>query len=148
MVKACAASPHRTFQNMVPRDRRRLHATVDLVPLSGNLNLMAVVTFTCVSVLMMLARDTGLPVRQVNHGWEGAQAHRPQAHHHLHPVHLVASLRNCPPAYPAYHLDVPFDGVVYGYGNIGNTGGPVDVLPVPLPPSYDRANADGRDQSI
>lgn len=119
MVKSCAVSPHRTSQNMVPRDRRRLTATVDLVPLSA------------------------VPIRQVNHGRAVIQGHRQQAHHHLHPVHLVASHRNPPPAYPAHHLDAPFDGVVYG-----NTGRPVDVLPVPFPPSYDRANPHGSDQSI
>lgn len=148
MVKVCAVSPHRTFQNMVPRYRRRLNAPVDSVALSGNLHLVAVATFACVSILTMLAYDTGVPVPQMNHGWEGAQARRPQVHHHLHPMHSVASLRDPPPAYPAHHLDAPFDGVVRGYDNVSNTGGAVDVLPVTLPPSYDRTSADGSDQSV
>lgn len=122
MVGACAVSPHCTSQNMpVPRDQRRLNATVDFVPLSG------------------------VPGRQGNHRQEGA---RPQVHHHLHPVHSVASLRDPPPAYLAHHLDVQFVGVIHGYGNISNTGDAVDVVPVPLPPSYNSANADGSNQSL
>lgn len=57
MVRACGVSPHRPFQTMVPRDRRRLNATVHLVPLSGTLHLMAVVTFACLSILTILACD-------------------------------------------------------------------------------------------
>lgn len=124
MVRACGVSPHRPFQTMVPRDRRRLNATVHLVPLSG------------------------VSVRQVNHGWEGAQVHRPQAHHHLPPAHSVGSLRDPPPAYPAHHLDAQFDGVVHRYGNISNAGDAVDAVPVPLPPSYGTVNANGSHQPL
>lgn len=123
MVSACTVSPNCTSQNLVPRDRRRLNATMDLVPLSG------------------------VPVRQVKHGWEGAPTHRPQILHHVHTVHSVASLRDPPPAYPAHHLNAQFDGVVHSYGNISHTRGAVDVVPVPFPPSYDNANADASDQS-
>lgn len=148
MAGASAVSPNCTFDNMVPRDRRRLNATVDLVPLSGITHLMALVTFTCLSVLTVLACDTGVPVQQANHRWEGVPAHRPQIQHHVHPVHSVASLRDPPSAYPAHHLDAQFNGVVHGYGNIRNIGGAVDLVPVPFPPSYDSADANASDQSL
>ncbi|KAG8956009.1 hypothetical protein FRC04_006458 [Tulasnella sp. 424] len=80
-------------------------------------------------------RDVGAHMQQANHGPEDGRMHQPQLIHHLRPVDSVASLRDPPPAYPAHHLDEPFDAVANGHGIIGNpAAGPVHVVPLQPPP--------------
>ncbi|KAG8937681.1 hypothetical protein FRC00_002477, partial [Tulasnella sp. 408] len=82
-----------------------------------------------------------IQVQRANHGADDTngqgRAHHAQASHRLHTVDSVTSLRYPPPAYPAHHLDPLYDGVPHGSGNNGlPVGHTVDVILVPLPPSY------------
>ncbi|KIO33379.1 hypothetical protein M407DRAFT_17926 [Tulasnella calospora MUT 4182] len=60
-------------------------------------------------------------------------------------VHSLGSLRHPPPTYGAHHLDPRCDGVPYGYGLLGSAGGDaVDIVPAPLPPSYNADLGEGQ----
>ncbi|KAG8980503.1 hypothetical protein FRC05_006136 [Tulasnella sp. 425] len=88
-----------------------------------------------VSVVPLALPGPGAHMQQANHGPEDGRMHQPQLIHHLRPVDSVASLRDPPPAYPAHHLDEPFDAVANGHGIIGNpAAGPVHVVPLQPPP--------------
>ncbi|KAG8956011.1 hypothetical protein FRC04_006460 [Tulasnella sp. 424] len=116
-----AVVPHAPRHTTSPL-HRRLNTAVTAVPLSGAY------------------------IQQANHHPEEGPIHHSRLLHHLHPVDFVNSVYDPPPAYPVHHLDVLFDVVPHGNGNIGNpAGGPVDV--VPLPPPYP-ADPDGNDQPL
>ncbi|KIO33380.1 hypothetical protein M407DRAFT_17927 [Tulasnella calospora MUT 4182] len=85
----------------------------------------------------------GRYIQQPNVERDDIEGHLAHSNRVPRSVHSLDSLRHPPPAYGAHHLDPRCGGVPYGYGLLGSAGGvAVDVVPAPLPPSYD-ANLGG-----